>query len=119
MDNLTQKYLLYKQFVAWACDDCSVAPLTNYINNPIYQELIDEDKYDGNASDKRIYLDLWASPEYLNEAEKLERNDSRINLGIVLKDTAKKKLRPRIWAHSIGEYLYILTRSGLTLRHKT
>ena len=43
MDNLTQKHLLYKQFVAWACKGCSVAPLTDYINNPIYQELVDED----------------------------------------------------------------------------
>ena len=119
MDNLTQKYLLYKQFVAWCCNGCSVVPLTDYINNPIYQELIDEDKYDGNTSDKRIYLDLRASSGYTNKAEKLERNDSKINLGIVLKNAATKKLRLRIWAHSLGEYLYILTRSALTLRHKT
>ena len=61
MDNLTQKHLLYKQFVAWACGSCSKAPLTDYINNPIYQELIDEDQYDGNASHERLYLDLRAS----------------------------------------------------------
>ena len=41
MDNLTQKHLLYKQFVACACNGCSTAPLTDYINNPVYQELID------------------------------------------------------------------------------
>ena len=51
MDNLTQKHLLYKQFVAWACEGCSVAPLTDYINNPIYQELVDEDQYGENKSD--------------------------------------------------------------------
>ena len=28
MDNLTQKHLLYKQFVDWARDSCSVASLT-------------------------------------------------------------------------------------------
>ena len=39
MDNLTQKNLLYKQFVAWACDGCSVTPQTDYI----YQELIDDE----------------------------------------------------------------------------
>ena len=106
-------------FVAWWCNGCCIAPLTDYINNPIYQELIDEDKYDGNTSDERIYLDLRASSRYTNEAEKLERNDSKINLGIVLKNAATKKLWLRIWAHSLGEYLYILTRSELTLRHKT
>ena len=39
MDNLTQKNLLYKQFVAWACDGCSVAPQAGYI----YQELTDDE----------------------------------------------------------------------------
>ena len=118
IDNLTQKHLLYKQFVAWARDSCSVASLTVYIN-PVYQELIDEDQYDGNASDERLYLDLRASSEYTNEAEKLEKNDSKINLENVLKNAPTKKLRLRIWVHSIGEYLYILTRSKLTLLHKT
>ena len=115
IDNLTQKYLLYKQFVAWSCNSCSTAPLTDYINNPIYQELIDEEDYFENKSNERIYLDLRASPGYRNEAEKLERNDSKINLHVLLKSAATKKLRLRVWAHSIGEYLYILARSGLTL----
>ena len=119
MDNLTQKHLLYKQFVAWACDGCSIAYLTDFINNPIYQKLIDEDQYNTNASDEWLYLDLRASPGYTNEPGKLKRNDSKINLGIALKNAATKKFRLRIWAHSIGEYLYILTRSGLMLRHKT
>ena len=41
VDNLTQKYLLHKEFVAWNCNGSSVAPLTDYINNTIYQELIE------------------------------------------------------------------------------
>ena len=61
MDNLTQKHLLYKQFVACACNGCSTAPLTDYINNPVYQELIDESNYGGFKSDEKIYLDLRAS----------------------------------------------------------
>ena len=28
-DNLTEKHLLHKQFVAWSCDGSSVAPLTD------------------------------------------------------------------------------------------
>ena len=51
MDNLTQKHLLYKPFVARACNGCSVAPLKDYTNNPIYQELVDEDQYGENKSD--------------------------------------------------------------------
>ena len=62
---------MYKQFVAWICNGCSTAPLTDYINNPVYQELIDEDKYFEAKNDERIYLDLRASSGYTKKAEKL------------------------------------------------
>ena len=32
VDNNTQKKFLLKQFVAWSCDGCSLAPLSDYIN---------------------------------------------------------------------------------------
>ena len=70
-------------------------------------------------SDRRMYLDLRASSWYVKEAEKLERNDSKITLHILLNEVATKKLRLSVWAHSLGEYLYILTKNGVTLRHTT
>ena len=76
--------------MAWSCNGSSVAPLTDYINNPIYQELIDEDDYFNIKSDERIYLDLRASSGYTSEAEKLEKNDSKINLHLLLKAAASK-----------------------------
>ena len=115
----TQKHLLYKQFVAWNCNGSSVAPLTEYMNNPIFQEFPDEDKYFDATNDDRIYLDLRTSSGYVKEAEKLERNNSRINLQITLKASAKYKMRVRIWAYSLSEYLYVLTKSGLTLKNRT
>ena len=57
-DNLTQKHLLYKKFVAWSCNGSSAAPLTDYIHNPVYQELINKDDYFDITSDERIYLEL-------------------------------------------------------------
>ena len=57
VDNLTQRHLLYKQFVAWNCNGSSVAPLTEYMNNPIFQELPDEDKYFSVTNDDRMYLE--------------------------------------------------------------
>ena len=74
----------------------SVAPLMDYINNPIYQELVDKDQYGENKSNERVYLDLRTSSGYTNEAEKLERNDSKINLAIMLKNAATKKLQIRL-----------------------
>ena len=89
------------------------------MNNPIFQELPDEDKYFDAMNDDRVYLDLRASSGYVKEAEKLERNDSKINLQITLKTAARYKLRVRIWAYSLSEYLYVLSESGLTLKHRT
>ena len=67
--------------------------MTDYINNPIYQELIDENDYFETESDERTNLDLRASSKYTNEAEKLEKNDSKITLSILLKAAATRKLR--------------------------
>ena len=89
------------------------------MNNPIFQEPPDEDTYYSQKSDERVYLDLRASSEYIREAEKLERNDSKINLQITLKNAARYKLRVRIWAYPFSKYLYVLSKSGLTLKHRT
>ena len=55
-----------------------------------------------------MYLDLRASSGYVKEAGKLEKNNSRINLHVILKEVATKKLRLRV-----------LSKNGLTLRHIT
>ena len=111
--------MLYKQFATWSCNGSGITLLTDYINNPIYQELIDKEDYNEVKSDDRIYLDLRASSGYMNKAKKLERNDSKTNVSIQLKAAATKKLRLRVWAYAIDEYLYILSKNGLTLRHRT
>ena len=54
VDNLTQRHLLYKQFLAWNCNGSSVAPLTEYMNNPIFRELPDEDKYFSQTNNDRV-----------------------------------------------------------------
>ena len=119
IDNFTQKHLLYKQFVAWNCNGSSVAPLTDYMDNPIFRELPDEEEYFSLKSGEKVYLDLRATSGYVREAEKLERNDSKINLQITLKDAAKFNLKVKIWAYSLSKYLYVLSKSGLTLKHRT
>ena len=102
IDNLTQRHLLYKQFVAWNCNVSSVAPLTDYMDNPIFRELPDEDEYFSLKSNERMYLDLRATSGYVKEAEKLERNNSKINLMITLKKAAQFNMRVRIWAYSLS-----------------
>ena len=101
--------------MAWHCNGSSVAPLVDYMNNPIYRELPNEEEYYSLKSDERVYLDLRALSGYVREAEKLERNDLKINLKLTLKEAAKYNLRVRVWAYSLSEYLYVLSKSGLTL----
>ena len=50
------------------------------MDNSIFQELPDEQTYYSLKSNEKVYLDLRASSGYVKEAEKLERNDSKINL---------------------------------------
>ena len=93
--------------------------MTDYIDNPIFRELPDEEEYFGLNSDERINLDLRATSGYVKEAEKLERNNSKTNLIITLKKAAAFNMRVRIWVYSLSEYLYVLAKSGLTLKHRT
>ena len=89
------------------------------MDNPIFRKLPDEEEYFSLKSDEKVYLDLRATSGYVKEAEKLERNDSKINLQITLKKAVQFNLRVKIWAYSLSEYLYVLSKSGLTLKHRT
>ena len=93
INNLTQRHPLHKQFVAWSCGGSSVALLGDYMNNPVFQELPNEDECFDVRNDERMYLDLGASSGYVKETEKLEKNNSKINLHILLKEAATKKFR--------------------------
>ena len=77
--------------MAWSCNGSSVAPMSDYVDNPIFQQLPDQETYFSVKSDERIYLHLRASSGYVKEAEKLERHDSKINLQITLKNSVEFK----------------------------
>ena len=112
------KHLVYKMFVAHFCDGCSSAPLTQYKNNHIYRELIEEDKYFSDESDERVYIDMRRSKGYTDELEKINRDYSGIALNIKLKAAAAKKLRFRITGFSQGEYWYLLSNKGYIMSYK-
>ena len=88
MSNETQKNMLYKAFVAWNYDRCSIAPPTDYVINSIYQELPDQDTH-FNTFDERIYLDLRDSMGYTNEMEKWTKKRFQITFD----DWTKQSLR--------------------------
>ena len=96
--------------VARSCEGCSSAPFTEYKNNPIYQEITEEDKFTDNERGDRIYIDMRRSKGYTDELEKINLDDSGIALTISLKEAAAKKLRFRITGfrkQNIGNYCRI------------
>ena len=55
--NDTQKHSLWMQHVAWHCNSYSSAPISDYINNPVFQELLHKSKYFDNDSDEKVLMD--------------------------------------------------------------
>ena len=90
----------------------SHTPLTQYKNNDIYRELIEEDDYFGDESDERVYIDMRRSKGYTDELEKINRDDSGIVFNIKFKKAAAKKIRFRITGFYQGEYWYLLSNKG-------
>ena len=91
ISNDTQKHLLWKQYVAWHCNGYTTAPISDYINNPVFQELLLESDYFSTKSDEKIYIDLRHSLGYTDEFEKASRNDSKLNVTIELRNTLVKE----------------------------
>ena len=113
-----EKFLLYKMLVVHSCEGCSSALLTQYKNNPIYQEITEQDKFTDNERDDRIYIDMRRSKGYADELEKINHDDCGIALTISLKEAATKKLRFRITGFSQAEYWYILSNKGYIMSYK-
>ena len=84
MEEEDNKNILYKMLVAEGCDGCSTAPLTQYKNNDIYQEITEEVKFADNKTDDRIYIDRRRSKGYTDELEKSNRDDSSLAVTIGL-----------------------------------
>ena len=62
------KHIMYSTFIAWICNRSSIAPLSDCLHNPIYQEAPRKDKY-FNSSDERLYVDLRRSKGHTGEFE--------------------------------------------------
>ena len=84
LENDHDQYLLYCQFLAWYCKGSSIAPLTDYANNKVYQELLDLEKY-LTKFDGKIFIDLRRGKTYTGGNEKLTRDDSALSVTKTLK----------------------------------
>ena len=88
------KFLLSLQFVAWYCKGSSIAPLSDYTHNPIFQELSTMSQYFPNFNQK-IFIDSGSGKGYTNELEKINRGDSDLSITITFKAATMKKILSR------------------------
>ena len=95
--------MLWKQYVAWNCKGYTAAIISDYINNPVFQELLLKSDYFGIKSSEKIYIDLRDSLGHTEEIEKPSRNDSKLNVTIELRSPLAKKMRLRVWGYANGE----------------
>ena len=91
ISNNTQKHLLWKKYVAWHCNGHITPPISDYINNPVFQEFLLESDYFNPKSDEKIYIDLRDSLGHIDEIEKPNRNESKLNVTIELRNSLEKK----------------------------
>ena len=116
--NDLQKHLLWKQYLAWCTNGCSTGPVTDFMNNPIAQELKEENEYFSDKFHERLYVDLRPSHGYNDELEKPTRNDFKMTITIETKTPLVKKIRPRVWVYTSGEYIYLQQNGSLALKYK-
>ena len=64
-------------FVAFQCNGSSTAPLSQYKNNEIFQEIAIEENYTTANTDDRILIDLRRSKVYTDELEKITDPDEK------------------------------------------
>ena len=90
LTNNNDKNQIFSNFVAYHCNGCSTAPVTQYRRSEIYQKLTTFDAY-FKQSDEKVYIDLKVSRGYTDELKKLTRSDSDVNLIVRLKVALTKK----------------------------
>ena len=112
--------ILYKMFLAFQCNDCSTAPLSQYKNNEIFQEITTEENYTTttNYTDDRTLIDLQRSKGYIDELAKITRDDSGLGIVVTLKKAAAKKMRLRIVGYSQAEYWLAFSNKGYIMSYQ-
>ena len=109
---------MWKQYLVWCTNGYSTAPVTDFINNPIAQEL-KKIEYFSDRFDERLYVDLRTRRGYTDELEKPTRNNSKMTITIETKTPLIKKMRLRVWGYTNGEYIYLQHDGSLALQYKT
>ena len=110
------KHVMYSAFITWICNGSSIALLSDYAHDPIYQEAPRKNKC-FTDSDERLYIDLRKNKGHTGEFEWVNRNDTDLTTTIELKTALTKKMRLRVTGYYEGEYMYMLGNNGLIMNY--
>ena len=69
-------------------------------------------------SDEKVYIDIRRRKGYTSELERVNRDDSDLSDTVDLKVAATKKMRLYIRGYYQTEYMYMLSKHGLTMQLK-
>ena len=105
-------------FLVFQCNGCSTAPLSQYKNNEIYQEITTEENYTTANTNDRILIDFRRSKGYTDKLEKITRNDSGLGVVVTLEKAAAKKMRLRIAGYSLTEYWLAFSNKGYIMSYQ-
>ena len=105
------------QFVSWYCKGSSIAPLSDYANNPTFQESPNMNDHFSPA-DETLFIDLRRGKGYTGELEKINRDGSNLAIMVMHKAASTKKMMLHITGYYQGEYLYSLSNEGLIMNYK-
>ena len=95
-----------------------MAPLSQYKNNEIFQEITTEESYTTANTDDRILINLRRSKGYTDELEKITRDDSGLGVVVTLKKAAAKKMRLRIVGYMQAEYQLAFSNKGYIMSYQ-
>ena len=107
------RFTLYNSFVTFVTNGSNIVRESYYV----YNELPNRKKY-FTDSDEKVYIDIRRSKDYTSELERVNRDDSDLSVTVDLKAAAAKKMRLYIRGYYQTEYMYMLSKHGLTMQLK-
>ena len=101
-------FTLYNSFVVFVTKGSSIVPESDYVYNKVRQQLPNRKTYFTDSNEK-VYIDIRGSKSYTAELERVT---------VDLKNAATKKMRLYISGYYQTEYLYMLSKVGLTMQQR-
>ena len=117
LEDEEDRFTLYSSFIAFVTNGSSIVPESHYVYNDIRKELPNRRNH-FTDSDEKVYINIRRSKGYTSELERVNRDDSDLSVTVDLKAAASNKMRLYIRGSYQTEYMYMLSKHGVTMQLK-